>query len=374
MSPLFRKKINQRGWTIIELMMVVAIVGLIFPALTALFTYCYQGLATAEMHLSLKQLNEQIMLHLHERTTSSKHMFQNNTTSGGLNFIGQIQMGAAPASVSFSKLPQAQSGTTVTFSPAAGAVSSEFGDCLFYAAYDVPQTIGGVAYTSPLTVSGATVKDTAGKAVTMNLDVYRFYFDYLTSAGDMKPVHDMTSFWLAEWQSVQFVDAFELEDINSTDNTLFKNVISWLTTGSNFPSGQGITLAWDPTQTPMQNGTNFAFYDLAGSAMTGNATQTILYQNWTPLSRTNSGLISPFGYGISGNYSNLAGDPPPPSVPQFAPPTSVANAFPGGFEVGLEGSNGSMEAMVRTLLVAKGNAKGVVWDNETSVNNVRDDW
>ena len=84
-------------------------------------------------------------------------MFQNDTTSsGGLNFIGQIQMGSAPATVSFTKMPQRrQNGTTITFSPAAGAVSSEFGDCLFYAAYDTPQTINRGISPAPITVGGS---------------------------------------------------------------------------------------------------------------------------------------------------------------------------------------------------------------------------
>jgi len=373
-SLLFKRKMNHRGWTIIELMMVVALIGLIVPALTSLFMYCYQGMAAAEMHLSLKALNEQTMLHLHERMNSTKHMFQNNSASGGLSFIGRIQMGSAPTSVSFSKMPQSQNGTTVTFSPAAGAVSSDFGDCLFYAAYDTSQTIGGVNYVAPVTVVGAGVTDSSGKAVTMNLDVYRFYFDYLTTTGDMKPLSKMTSFWLIEWQSVQFVDAFELEDINSTDSVLYGNVIKWLTTGSNFPSGLPVTLAWDPSQTQMTNGSSYAFYTLSGSTMTGSAAQSILAQSWTPLSRTSTGLVSPFDYGISGNYSNLAGDPPAPNVPMFCPPTSTANAFPGGFEVGLEGANSGMQVMIRSLLVAQGNSRSIIWDNQISVSNCRDVW
>jgi hypothetical protein len=388
MSLLFKKKLNNKGWTIIELMMVVSIIGLIVPALTSLFFYCFQGLGSAEMHLSLKSLNENIMLHIHERMNSTKHMFQNNTTSGGLNFIGQVRLGSAPASVAFSQMPQAQSGATITFSPAAGAVSSEFGDCLFYAAYDSPQTIGGVIYNGPITVGGplsivndagatiatASVVDGAGKAVTMNLDVYRFYFDYLSTAGDMKPLTRETSFWLIEWQSVQFVDAFELEDIGSADATLEKNVISWLTTGSNFASGNGVTLAWDPSQTAMTNGSSFAFYQLSGNTMTGSATQPISMQNWTPLSRTNTGLVSNFNYGISGNYSNLQGDPPQPNVPLYCSPTTVANAFPGGFEVGLEGAGSGSQVLIRSLLVAQGNSKQIIWDNEESTSNVRDVW
>ncbi|HTA77443.1 MAG TPA: hypothetical protein VK791_09825 [bacterium] len=366
------RKPNNRGWTIIELMMVVGIIGLIVPALTSLFMYCYQGLATAEMHLQLKALNEKMMLHLHEQMGGSKHMFQNDTASGGLNFIGQIAMGSAPASVSFSALPEAQSGTTVTFSPAAGAVSSEFGDCLFYAEYDRPQTINGLSYPAPLTITGVT--NGAGKSVTLNLDVYRFYYDYLTSTGDLKRIANLSSYWLIEWQSVQFVDAFELLDIASTDGTLFTHVINWLTTAGNFPSGQAITLAWDPTQTAMTSGSSYAFYQLSGGTTIGEASQSISIQNWTPLSRTSSGLIAQFNYGISGNYNNVYGDPPPPIVPKFAPSSSVTNGFPGGFEVGLQGSNAGMQVMIRSLLLARGNSKALVWDDETSVSSARDVW
>lgn len=372
MASFFKKKPNNRGWTIIELMMVVGLVGFIVPSLTSLFIYCYQGMAAAEMHLQLKALNEQMMLHLHEQMNSSKHMFQNNTASGGLSFIGQINMGSAPASVSFSKMPIAQAGTTVTFSPASGAVSSSFGDCLFYAAYDASQTIKGTSYIAPVTITG--VNNAAGRSVTLNLDVYRFYFDYLSSVGDMKPVANMTSFWLIEWQSVQFVDAFELLDIQSSDSTLFSNVITWLTTAAHFPNNQPMTLAWDPTQTQMTSGTSYAFYQLSGSTMTGSANQSISIQNWTPLSRTSSGMVSPFSYGISGNYSNQKGDPPPPNVPKFCPATGTPNAFPGGFEVGLSGANGGMQVMIRTLLIARGNNKSLLWDDQTSVSGARDVW
>ncbi|SRR5665213_64191 len=366
------KKPGQRGWTIIELMMVVAIIGFITPALLILFSYCYQGMAAAEMHLSLKAMNEQIMLHLHERMNSNKHMFQNNTSSGGLNFLPQIQLGTAPQPAAITLMAQTQSGTNITFSPAAGAVSNEYGNCLFYAAADTPQTINGKTYNAPLTVTGVT--DGSGKQVTLNLDVYRFYFDYLSIAGDLKKIPNLTTYWLIEWQSVQFVDAFELEDILGGDPTLGANVISWLTTAGNFPSGQPLTFAWDPSQTAMTSGSSYAFYQLSGSTTVGSANQSILEQNYTPLSRCNSGLISPFNYGISGNYTGLAGDPPPPNVPMFAPPNAAAAGFPGGFEVGLQGANGGMQVLIRSLLIAKGNNKSLIWDNETSVSSARDVW
>ena len=385
MRNFFRRKTSNRGWTLVELMMVVAMIGLIVPSLMSLFQYSYQGMAAAEIHLQLKALNEQMMLHLHQRINTSKHMFQNNAASGGLSFIGQINMGTAPASVTMSQLPLAQSATH-TFSPAAGAVSSEFGNCLFYAAYDTTQSINNVSYVAPLTICGGmtmpsgskstTVTDGDGKAVTMNLDVYRFYYDYLSTAGDLATIPNLTSYWLIEWQSVQFVDAFELIDIKNTDSTLFTNVVSWLTTAGNFPSNQAITLAWDPSQSQMVNGTNYAFYTLSGGTTVGNSNLSIPMQSWTPLSRTSSGQISHFFYGISGNYANLAGDPPPPNVPMFAPPNTVATGFPGGFEVGIQGANGGMQVMIRSLLIAKGNTKGngVLWDNETSVNSCRDVW
>jgi len=225
------------------------------------------------------------------------------------------------------------------------------------------------------TTSSTQVVDSKGKAVTMNLDVYRFYFDYLSTAGDMKPIPNITSYWLIEWQSVQFVDAFELADIASTDSTLFTNVVNWLSTGTNFPNGQPMTFAWDPSQYQMTNGTSFAFYQLSGGTTVGVANQGITMQNWTVLSRTNSGMTSPYNYGISGNYKNIGGNPPPPNVPMYCPPTTTATGFPGGFEVGLEGYNGGMQVMIRSLLIAQGNSKThPLWDNENSVSNVRDVW
>ena len=113
------------------------------------------------------------------------------------------------------------------------------------------------------------------------------------------------------------MDAFELEDIDSTDRTLEKNVITWLTTGTNFPSGLPVTLAWDPSQTSMVD----AFYQLSsGNTIVQSsyiANQGISMQNWTPLTRTNSGLVNGFEYSISGNYSNLKGSPAQPNVPMF---------------------------------------------------------
>ena len=43
MSILFKRRMNQKGWTIIELMMVVSIIGLIVPALTTLFFVVLSG-------------------------------------------------------------------------------------------------------------------------------------------------------------------------------------------------------------------------------------------------------------------------------------------------------------------------------------------
>jgi len=372
---------SEKGWTLVELMMTVGIMGLIVPSLTILFTICYQGLSTSEMHIQMKALNEKIHLHLHEQINSSKHMFQNDTTiSGGLNFISRLDMTSAPASVSFTKMAVQQSGVTSTFSPAAGAVTSNFGDCLFYAAADRSLTISGVAYVAPLTISGASVKDSHNNPCTINLDVYRFYYDYLSTTGDQKPIRGVQNYWLIEWQSVQFVDAFELEDIGTADSTLQSNVIKALNSGIAATNNRPITYAWDSSQIAMTSGTNFAFYTLTSAGgMTGQAALTIPMQSYTPLTRISSGQVSNFNYGIPGNYLQLSSSPPVPQIPKYCYAVTagapVSNVFPGGFEVGIEGSNGGMQVLVRSVLIARGNNKnGYIWDDNTSVSNARDIW
>ncbi len=374
--------ISPKGWTMIELMLTISIMGLLVPTLTQLFTICYQGLSEVEMHLQLKQTNAMMALHFHEQVNSSKHMYQN--TAGATAIINSLSIVAsgAPAPATFSGSPStyqlatAQSGATVSFDPAY-AVASEFGNALFYADTDRSMYVKGVSYTAPLTISGSSVTNSGGYPCTVNLDIYRFYFDYLSSAGDMKPISGVTSYWLIEWQSVQFADAFEIQDLANADsnNVLEKSVVNYLVS-------QGMTLAYDPTQAglTMVDGsgavTGWSFYTLAAGSVPQSVTSlTVPMANWYPLSRMNSGAIASFNYSIPGNYAALGTSPSAPKIPAYCTASSVPNAFPGGFEVGIKGSSGGMQVLTRCVLVAQGNNKsGLVWDDTTSVNNARDIW
>jgi hypothetical protein len=212
----------------------------------------------------------------------------------------------------------------------------------------------------------------------VNLDVYRFYFDYLSSAGDLKTIPNITNYWLIEWQSVQFVDAFELNDLANADTSgkLEQNVINYLTTAGNFANGKALTLAYDPSQAGMAmtnasgSVTGYSFYNLTnGTTMAPTTTLTIPMQSWTPLTRTSSGAIAGFNYGIPGNYPALGGNPPVPTIPKYASATTVANAFPGGFEVGIKGSAGGMQVLIRSVLIAKGNGKLGIFGKEVHVQS-----
>lgn len=399
---------NQKGWTLIELMIVVSIIGIIIPSMVSLFLKVQQGFAADEMRLQLKTANETLMLHLHERLNVSKHMFQNNSTSGGTSFISKIQFsGNTPTTLSLTQLAQAQTCLGGSFSQASSVASAGvssataafFGNCLFYGAYDYTQKVPSVSssnylsYPAPLTISGASVTYTDGTLATVVLDIYRFYLEYL-STNNQKPMPNLTTYWLTEWQSVQYADAFEILDIQ--DQKLQQAVVNYLTNASNFSttpaagttiafSGNAITMAWDPSQVLITNTAttpnSYAFYKLvSGQAITASGYTTspeILEQNWTYLSKVSSGILSGgFNYGVPGNTSwtsTSTGNVPFPYVPMYAT-ANGSTGFPGGFEVGISSQASGMQVMIRDIMVANGGYPTTVYDDITTVNNSRDVW
>jgi type II secretory pathway pseudopilin PulG len=381
-----------------ELMIVVALIAIITPSITYLFLKMSQGMAGDEMRSQLQALNEQTMMRVHERVEATRHLFMDDlyyntstatTMSSGLSFIAAVTLGMAATTkanypiVTGAQLAQCQPIATVTntagsFSPASGT-AADYGNCLLFGAYDSPQTIPGVTvvYRAPVTVQGAAITysgtTNAGMPATVTVDLYRFYFYYLTSANP-RPLSSTTSYRLIEWQSVQYADFFEISDIS--DGALKTSVVTWLATpGNPDPSitNYAVTLAWDPTQTDIRA----AFYTLATTGATtpltavsagGNITIPEAYSQ--ALTRVSSGLLSNgFGYGISPNSANWSSSPV--SVPLFA--TANGN-FPGGFEVGISGSAAGREVLTRMVLVGQGATPKIQYNEDTMVHNVRDVW
>ncbi|HVZ80147.1 MAG TPA: type II secretion system protein [bacterium] len=361
-----RKDPKQGGWTLVELMLVVALIGLVVPPMTLLFIKVGQGMGADEMHNQLKKLNEETNLRLHIRLLSNKHMFQNDAS--GVSYFSKVGLGTgAPATISGTHLAMTQPSTVSSFSPSSGSIPASFGNSLFFAAFDQPATFGTQSYVAPLTVKGASITYGASNGslpATLLIDVYRFYYYYLTTS--THPLTGVQSYGLVEWKSIQYADFYELSNIG--DSTLKSRAISWIANAGNF-SGGPITWAWDPAQSNPAN----AFYNLTTAGGFGVAGATIIAQSngCNYLTKTPSGILSGgFLYGICGNNSSWK-DKPPPTVPIYA---TASGNYPGGFEVGIMGKGAGVQVLTRYLTVAKGNAPRIVWNDLTTIHNTKDVW
>jgi prepilin-type N-terminal cleavage/methylation domain-containing protein len=371
-----RFKLGEKGFTLIEVMIVTALIGIIIPAMTLLFLKMNQGMAADEMHTQLQVLNEQTQLRLHERLVAGRHLCQGNAS--GNAYLTKVTAGRSAATnatypvLGGSLLAQLQPTTgNGSFSPVT-ATQANFGNSLLIGIYDAPQTFGNLSnvYAAPASVFGASITygpGFGGGAATIVIDLYRFYYYYLTTANP-KALKNVASYRLIEWQSIQYADYNEIQDIS--DLTLKQAVITWLATPGNPSPGNAaiaVTCAWDPTGTDPTT----AFYQLKTNGTAPPINPASITEAFvTPLTHVSSGILSGgFNYGISSNSSGWKDAPA--TVPQFG----VANAsFPGGFEVGISGTSTGREVLTRCLLVAQGGTPKIVWNDQTMVHNVRDVW
>ncbi len=382
-AGLGRFRLSQKGWTLTELMMVVAMISLIVPTTARLFQKMGQAFASDEMHLALKKVNEQTLLRIHMRLEANKHLFTNDASNSGVSFLAIVQTSAAPtppAVMTGSTLGVSQQGGAVTTFAATGKIAADFGNELFFAAYDYPTTItkpftaGVSTYTAPMTVSGASITygvvNGSGPA-TVLIDMYRFYRYYLTTSTHPVVKGQGVTFWgMVEWRSVQYADFNQINGIS--DTTLQTAVIKWLTSAS--PQGGPITLAYDPSQNlPYVAASTYAFYQLSNAtgSFTGIASPIIYQADWNYLTQTSTGVLSSggFAYGISGNSSAWAAAPQ--TVPQFG---TASGDFPGGFEVGYMGDTAGLQILTRSLLVGKGAAPRISWNDTTMIHNTKNVW
>jgi len=345
----------------VEVIIAVTILALVVPVLTLLFSKVRQGFAADEMHTLLKKNNQEVMNRIHIRLESCKRIFQNDGV--GPNFKGLIPMGSLPVAAT-STLPLIQPGS---LSPTQGGVAANYGNTLFFAAYDAPQTILNqaahtyTAYPAPVTLNN--VLDSGGQPNQLIIDVYRFYLYYLTAANPHNLV-GVTTYALEEVQSVQYPDYQELQAYYLTDTTLAYNAVSMM-------SASGFVTLYDTSQ----NTTNTAFYQTvhtAGVTWTLNviAAPVIQIAQSQDLTLIHGGILSSgFRYGISPNSAGWKDAPA--KVPHFG---TVAGTFPGGFEIGLGGTSAGRSVMIRSVLVAQGAAPRVAYNDQVVTTNARDVW
>jgi len=378
------KRLSEGGWTLIELMLVMAMMAIITPAMTYLFSKVSQGMAADEMHTELQQANQALLNHIQIRLAANRHFFFNDNTSGGVSFLARLNLSTAPTTVAGWTLcqPQPQPTTILTgsLSPnAAGFVNTAVGNALFFGAFDFPQTIFKTSgppeiSTAPMTVTGPNVVDSSGTRQTAVIDIYRFYFYYLTTQYT-KQLYDATDYSLIEWQSVQYPDYTEISNYNQ-DPVLEGNILAGIKANNS-----AMTVAWDPTQTdPSQAFVGFqtAAFNTASTGVTAleSSSYKIVMDVATNLTKTRSGILTTgFRYGISPNTNNW--NSCPVQIPLFAAVTTAGVAFPNGFEVAATSNPSGRQVMIRSVWVAEGaSSPGVraVYNDINMVDEISDNY
>jgi hypothetical protein len=355
------------------MMLVTALIAIITPAMTYLFMRMQQGMAGDEMRLQLQQLNSNITLRIRDRLLANKHLFQND--GSGVSFVAQINFGTGdPVTLTGSKLPIIQNNTSLA--PGFGAATA-VGNSLLMAVNDTTVTLLGKGYYAPLTVDGTNITWSTpvptppatavpAQPATFTIDIYRFFYYYLTAVNP-KAVPNATTYRMVEWESGQYADFHEIASI--PDAVAMSKAVSWIATaGSVTANSAAITLAYDPTVSILSQ----AFYTLSSSGVTAAITSPahqIKEAGWTYMTHVSSGILSGgFTYGIASN------NPPWNNVPAVPAYGVISGAFPGGFEVSVDGPSEGRQVLMRLLTVAKGATPSVIYNDMSTVNAVRDSW
>lgn len=355
-------KLEEGGFTLIELMISVTILALVVPAMILLLNKTRQAFSADEMHMQLRAGNEQALNRVHLSLASNKHIYQGNAQ--GVSFLGTVRFApGAPPVLAGSKLPISMGSTSGSLSPnSSGFVPTDIGNSLFFLAYDAPQTYlpgGGAAPLitfAPATIVGA---NQSGVTQTVIIDLYRFYYYYLSSANP-HTVSSFPAYGLVEWQSIQYADYQELAAIS--DPTLQPNVTTALLS-------QGVSFSVDTTATAPAS----QFHDIlaGGVAGTPDASVSITQYRYSFFRTPGNGILSSgYWYGISPNSSLWVQWASPAKIPLYA---TASSSFPGGFEVGLSGTSAGREVLVRSVLVAKGSTPKIEVDDMNSILEARDE-
>ena len=363
--------LSEKGFTLIELMLVVAIMDIITPAITFIFLKSQQGMAADEMHGQLKSANEQAMDQVHERLSTGARIFVND--GFGSLLLNQVNRSGAPAPVTQSQLPQVQPNDSLS-AGVSGFVAADIGNEIFFAANDSTQTIvnstnqATTIYPCPATFTNLV--DSSAVAHTVVLNLFRFYYYYLTPVNSHGPA-GVTTYQLVEWQSQPFADYNELNGIS--DATLLSNAVSALehpvvtTSGPFKVYTGGVSYSWDDTATnPV---TSFYLLQIGSPNQVAQASVSLLQAQYNNMIYLTAGTLSNgFKWGIPPNSAQWG-------TSQKVPIWATANgSFPGGFEVVVAGNGGGREVLVHSVLAAKGAAPQVAINSLTSITSVRDVW
>ena len=339
---------NSKGVTLVELMVAIAIMGIIGAGMATMFTSIQRNFSIEEARIGIKTGAQTSVNKIALNLTATKRLFQNTAADNA--FLALVT--PVPAAVAGSVLPSINDGASMT--PSSGTfVSTATGNSLFFASLDLPFT------TTPIldSVGGTSTH-------TIRVDSYHFNYYYLSQAAT-PVIGGGGQLMLREWHS------FSVADYNQiscwTNATLQSNLVQALYTA-------GYRFAWDASQ----NAAASAFYSIGSGgvlAALGSApalTANVVDQRLAPAAMVKplTGVLgSGYRYGVSPNTTGAFANSIPYAVPQF---TAASGQFPSGFEVVTVGSSSARQILIRLVIIAQGAFKGSIANQQVTVATARD--
>ena len=336
---------NTRGVTLVELMIAIAIMGIISAGMATMFTSIQRNYSIEDARIGIKSGAQTAINKIALNLTSTKRLFQN--TGADNAFLAIVSLN--PALMANSVLPAINDGASMT--PSSGTfVASAVGNSLFFASLD----------TGPY-INPTPIADSAAALYTIRVDSYHFNYYYL--AQNAKPiVGGGGQIMLQEWHSISIVDYPQITAW--TDATLKTNLATAM-------YNSGYRYAWDSSQ----NAAASAFYSISSvGALTAVGSVPVLAQSGdsrmapAAMIKPLTGILGAgYRYGVSPNTSGSF------SIPYTVPEFGVASGkFPSGFEVVVVGSSSAREILLRLVVVAQGAFKGNIASQQVTVATARD--
>ncbi|MBK8869538.1 MAG: prepilin-type N-terminal cleavage/methylation domain-containing protein [Elusimicrobia bacterium] len=333
---------RRRGFTLIEVMISVALLIVVALLVAPLFHMGQVSLTLNDARSLMKDQAQSAAVRIASNLREARRIYCRQVTQLLPLTVTDFFSASLGLGGSTPKMP----GTLLPLRKASLAVSNT-GNALFFAR-QLPS------------------RDIAAGPQIVRVDLYQFYYYYVSINAALPPVAGLPARQLYEWKSVPYADISQVENM---PNPLRETVVKAL-------FDQGILWAYDISLADFTD----AFFKLDESgAIFLDADHSIRGSTLVALTSSSGGRVfSNFQLGISPNSAELRfpADIPVPRVPSadWRPPS------PSGFEVVLQGSSlqgtrGNSLIQIRMVLAVSGPIKRPILQHEEDVSVlVRDVW
>lgn len=375
-SKILKKR--QRGFTLVELLVASAILLVLVGIIISYMFQSFESNQYIKVQSYMRDSTQRFMYYLSKELAQSRKVFSNNTV--GNNFKNKLPLSTT----------ERQLAVFPTIRPNGSFVKTQ--TCDFYPdSYTWPLSMGNSLMFLKLT---KTMSDYGfpGSVVQQKLDLYQFVLYFVKSDDTTLPFLDVWNsapsrrpMYLVEWKSKYYADYNQFRTYmtylqNSGNNARRGDVVSQL-------NSQQVTALLDTTQ----SNPNDAFFSLAATASptkkaTGYKIEELTRRNPVLLQSTQETIYS-VAYNQSDDFPIQAmvpviydesPDPDAASCGAAALPASApfyggpADAFPGGFEVGIAGPNSGRAVHINLTYIGRFRGRRFVEQQRTFNAYARD--